>query len=187
MKEIFEILDQKERRIIGLLCLLLLAALFSLFFIAIGEKRAYFRTLDSLSVKKKDYEKLSREQDLKEKEWQRWQEAPSDMDEIRAKYFYKDNDVFQQVRLDLQKIFNQTGIRVSQKKYDYAELEKSENVKRVVVSFNLKCSYFSLKRFLSSVEQFPKFLIIEKIDFINIETQGGVLGLRILLVGYYES
>jgi len=57
----------------------------------------------------------------------------------------------------------------------------------VMVSFNFKGSYFSLKRFLSSVEEFPKFLIIEKIDFINIETQSGILGLRILLAGYYES
>lgn len=187
MKEIFNILDQKEKKVIGLLCLLLLVALFSLFFTAIGEKKTYFRTLDSFSAKKKNYEKLSKEQNQKEKEWLRWQEARSDMEEIRAEYFYKDNDVFQQIRLDLKKIFNQAGIHVSQIKYDYAELEKNENVKKVMVIFNFKGSYFYLRRFLSSVEEFPKFLIIEKIDFINIETQKGVLGLRIILVAYYES
>lgn len=187
MKKIFEILDQSEKKITGVLCLLLLAALFFLFFIAIGEKRAYFRALDFLSGDKASYEKLSREQSQKEEEWLSWQEASSDMDEIRAKYFYKNNDVFQQIRIDLQKILNQIGIHVSQIKYDYTELEKNKNVKKVMVGFNLKGSYFSLKRFLNSVEEFPKFLVIEKIDFINIETQGGVLELRILLAAYYES
>lgn len=186
MKEIFNILDQKERKIIGLLSLLLLGALFFLFFSAIGEKGSYFHSLDSFSKKKKDYENLSKDQSQKEGEWLRWQEARKDMDEIRAKYFYKDNDTFQQIRLDLQKIFNQAGIHVSQFKYDYAQLE-NENVNKVIVSFNLKGSYFSLKRFLNSVEEFPKFLIIEKIDFLNIEAQGGLLGLRILLAGFYES
>ncbi|MFP4081461.1 MAG: hypothetical protein ACLFVG_01755 [Candidatus Aminicenantes bacterium] len=186
MKELFNILDQKERRIIGLCCLLLLAAFFFLLFGAVGEKRIYIKTLNTISEKEENHHRLSQEKEQKKEEWLKWQNAGRDIQEIKAKYFYKDNDVFQQVRSDLREIFHQAGIHVSQIIYDYAEHE-SEKVKKVIVSFNLKGSYFSLKRFLNVVEQFPKFLILEKINFLNIEAQGGVLELRIILAGYYES
>lgn len=186
MREIFNILNQKERKVIGVLCLLVLVALFLLFYVALGEKRTYLQTFNSFTDMKENQEKIIRTQNQKKEEWFRWQEAGRDIDEIGEKYFYKDNDVFQQIRLDLQKIFNQAGIGVSRIKYDYAEIE-DKKVKKVNVSFNLRGSYFSLKRFLNAVEKYPKFLIIEEINFLNIEAQGGTLELRILLAGYYAS
>lgn len=186
MKEIFNSLDQKERKAIGLLCLLVLLALLFLFFIALEEKRTYHHTLNATVEIKENLEKLNSIKNQKEEEWLRWQGAGQDIEEIRAKYLYKDNDVFQQMRLDLQKIFNQAGIQVSRIKYDYAEIE-DEKIKKVDVSFNLRGSYFSLKRFLNAVEEFPKFLIVEEVNFLNIESQAGILELRILLTGYYES
>lgn len=186
MKEIFDILDQKERKTLGLLSLLILLSIFFLFFMAIGEKKSYFQNLESLSNKKESHKKISIAEDKKESEWLRWQEARLDIDEIREKYLYKNNDIFQQVRVDLQKIFQQSRIHIFQIRYDYAEL-KTEGVKKVTVSFNLKGSYFSLKRFLNSIETFPKFLIVEKVDFLNIEAKGKGLELRISLAGYYES
>jgi len=56
-----------------------------------------------------------------------------------------------------------------------------------LISFDIKGSYLSLKRFIHSVEEFPKFLLIEKIDFLNIDARGNVLELRVVLAGYYES
>ncbi len=135
---------------------------------------------------KENQKKIIRTKRQEKREWKRWQEAGRDIDEVGKKYFYKDNDVFQQIRLDLQKIFNKAGIQVSQIKYDYAEIE-DKKVKKVNVSFNLRGSYFSLKRFLDAVEEYPKFLIIEEINFLNIEAQGGTLELRILLAGYYAG
>jgi len=186
MREIFNILDQKERKVIGFLCLLVLGALFLLFIVALGEKRNYFQTLHSLADKKESHQKFIQTQNQKKEEWLRWQEAGHDIDKIGENYFYKDNDVFQQIRLDLRKIFNQAGIHASRIKYDYAEIEDNK-VKKVNVSFNLRGSYFSLKRLLDAVEEFPKFLFIEEINFLNIEAQGGTLELRILLAGYYAG
>lgn len=186
MREIFNILDPKERKIIGVLCLLVLMALFLLFIVALGEKRTYRQALHSFADKKENHQKFIQTQNQKKEEWLRWQEAEYDIDEIGKNYFFKDNDVFQQIRHDIRKILNQAGVRVYRIKYDYTEIE-DKKVKKMNVSFNLRGSYFSLKRFLDAVEEFPKFLMIEEINFLNIEAQQGTLELRILLAGYYAG
>jgi len=186
MKKLFNILEDKERRIIVLLCLLLVLPLGFFLLVARGERSGYFQNLESLSIKKQNFEALTSNQDQQEEEWSRWQEAKQDIVDIRENYYYKDNDVFEQIRVDLREIFNQAAIRVSRLKYDYAELKKG-NVKKVIVIFELRGAYFSLKKFMNLVENFPKFLIIEKIDFLNIESESGVLELRISMAGYYES
>jgi hypothetical protein len=37
------------------------------------------------------------------------------------------------------------------------------------------------------VEEVPKFLFIERIDFLDIDTARDALELRVVLAGYYES
>jgi hypothetical protein len=82
---------------------------------------------------------------------------------------------------------NKARINVSsRKRYGYVEF-KGETIKKINVTFDIKGSYLSLKRFIHSVEEFPKFLLIEKIDFLNIDARGNVLELRVVLAGYYES
>ena len=186
MKEIFDILSEKEKRTLGWFCLLLIVPVVFLLFIAGGERRAYSGLLESLSTQKKNYQSLAAENIQKEKEWLRWQEAVKDIEEIRGKYFYKDNNVFEELRGDLEKIFSQTGVYASRKNYDYSQLRKGA-LEKVIVNFDWKGSYPSLKRFLDSVEKFPKFLIVEKIDFLNIEAQSGMLELKMTLAGYYEK
>ncbi|MFQ6108913.1 MAG: hypothetical protein ACE5L7_05105 [Candidatus Aminicenantales bacterium] len=186
MKEIFDILSEKEKRILGLVTILLIIPVVFLLFVAGGEKRAYFRALDSLTAKEKTYQDLVSKNEETQKEWLRWQEAVQDIKDIREKYFYKDNDIFEVLRSDLEELFNQSGIQVSRKNYDYAELKKG-NLKKVIIAFDWKGSYFALKRFLHSVEKFSKFLVVEKIDFLNIDSQTGMLELKIALAGYYEK
>jgi hypothetical protein len=60
-------------------------------------------------------------------------------------------------------------------------------IKKVSATFNLRGSYVSLKRFIHTVEEFPKFLLIERIDFLDIDTARDALVLRVVLAGYYES
>lgn len=186
MKEIFDLLSEKERRTVGWLCLLLVVPLVFLLFIARGERQAYVRTLEDVSVKEKTYQELVSRNSEKEKEWLRWQEAVRDKKDISEKYFYKDNNAFEELRKNLEKIFNQIGVYASRKNYDYADLRKG-NLKKVIASFDWKGTYPSLKRFLHAVEKFPKFLIVEKIDFLNIDSQSGMLELKVTLAGYYEE
>ena len=110
------------------------------------------------------------------------------MDELKKTYFYDDDkEGFERLRLDLEQLLSKARINVSsRKKYDYVEF-KGETIKKVNITFDIKGSYLSLKRFIHSVEEFPKFLLIEKVDFLNIDAGGNVLELRVVLAGYYES
>jgi cell division protein FtsB len=186
MKEIFDVLSGKERKILQWFCLLLLVPVVFLLFVAGGERRSYSGIRESLTAQKESYQSLVAENTKKEKEWLKWQNTIRDIEEIREKYFYKDANVFEEMREDLQRIFSQTGIYASRKNYDYSQL-RNGNLEKLVVSFDWKGSYPSLKRFLDSVEKLPKFLLVEKIDFSNIETQSGRLELKVTLAGYYEK
>ena len=186
MKELFSIFDQREKKTLTLLSLLVVIVFLFLVVFALGEKRSYFSSLDYLTSAKERLEEANQIAKEKKEEWLSWEEAKQDIQKIGEKYFYKDNDVFRQIRVDLQKIFQKSGMAISQLKYDYAQL-KTGRVKKIAVSFNLKGSYYSLKKFLNSVETFPKFLMVERIDFLNISSGGNELELRVSLVGYYDS
>jgi hypothetical protein len=69
--------------------------------------------------------------------------------------------------------------------FDYADWEKES--KRARVSFTLAGPYVSLKRFIHQVEIHPKFLMIERVDFRDIDTQSGQIELNLVLAGYYEN
>ena len=186
MKKIFEFLVAKEKKILGSLCAVLVLVVLFLVLISLPQRKKYFQALSSLTSKEESYQSIANEVQEREDDWLRWQEAREDMDELRAKYFYDEKDVFQQLRLDLAQIFRNAGVMVSRINYNYAEMKK-EKIKKVNVSFNLKGSYVLLKSFIHSVEVFPKFLVIEKIDFLNIDTTRGDLELKVVLAGYYES
>ncbi len=186
MKELFSILNQKEKRTLTLLSLLIVIVFLFLAVFSLGEKRSYFQSFESLTKVKDNLTKATVEAQKKKQEWFSWEEAKSDLQHIREKYFYKDGDVFRQIRMDLQRIFKKSGLTISQLRYDYAQLKKGK-IKRITVSFNLKGSYYALKKFLNSVETLPKFLLVERIDFLNISSGGTGLELRVSLVGYYES
>ena len=188
MKKIFDLLDDKEKKTLIVLCVMIAGVALFLLLISLSQRRSYFNSLSSHTVKQRDYEQLNKAKIEKEGEWIRWQEARGDMDELKKKYFYDDNkEGFERLRLDLEQLLNKAQINVSsRKKYDYVEF-KGDTIKKVNVTFDIKGSYLSLKRFIHSVEEFPKFLLIEKVDFLNIDAGGNVLELRVVLAGYYES
>lgn len=186
MKEIFNFLNDKEKKILRFLCFLLAGVVLFLLLFSLPQRNSYFNALSSLTAKQKDYQHFKKISQEKKREWLRWQEARQDMDELKRKYFYEEREVVKKLRLDLEKLLNEVRIHVPRKSYNYTEFKK-EKVKKVNVSFNIKGSYLSLKRFIHFVEKFPKFLIIEKIDFLDIDAGGQVLELKIILAGYYES
>lgn len=186
MKEIFNFLNDKEKKILRFLCFLLAGVVLFLLLFSLPQRKGYFNALSSLTVKQKEYQHFNKISKERKREWLQWQEARRDMDDLRTKYFYDNKEIIKRLRLDLEKLLNEARIHVSRKKFDYAEFKKEE-IKKVNVSFNIKGSYLSLKRFIHSVEKFPKFLFVEKIDFLDIDSGGRVLELKIVLAGYYES
>lgn len=188
MKKIFDLLDDKEKKTLIVLCVMIAGVSLFLLLISLSQRRSYFNALSSHADKQREYNQLNKTKIEMEGEWIRWQEARGDMDELKRTYFYDDDkEGFEQLRLDLEQLLSKARINVSsRKKYDYVEF-KGETIRKVNITFDLKGSYLALKRFIHSVEEFPKFLLIEKVDFLNIDGGGNVLELRVVLASYYES
>jgi Tfp pilus assembly protein PilO len=186
MNGIFELLERKDRRILGVLCLFLILALIYLFVVALGAKRSYEESLDQLAAKKESALKMEDMRKEKNAEWLKWNKTLQDVEELRDKYFYKDKEGISPLMRDMQQILNSARIRVSQKRYDYADLE--EGLYRIVhVTFETAGSYAALKKFIHSVETFPRFLVVQKLDFMDVDPLSGGLKVKVALVAYYEQ
>jgi Tfp pilus assembly protein PilO len=186
MNGIFELLDRKDRRALVVLCLFLLLALIFLFVVALGAKRSHFNSLDRLASKNESASEIGKARHDKNIEWIKWQRTLDDMKELKTKYFYKDEEGISPLMRDIQQILNSAQIRVSQKRYDYADLKESR-YSVVRVTFEITGSYSALKKFIHSVEVFPRFLVVQKIDFLDVDPLYGGLKVQIALVGYYEQ
>lgn len=182
----FKFFAQKERKILGGMGLILFALILFHFFIALGEKRAYLHSRELLEVKKNKLQKMEKEKIQLEKEWDRWVQARQDMKELKENYLYTSEGGVEILRKDLQKIFRGSSVQISPLRYDYPKSEE-KNIQRIQVSFDASGSYFSLKKFIHDIEIFPKFLVIEKIDFLNINPESGILKLNLVVSGYYEE
>lgn len=166
--------------------LLLVGLLFYQVF-AVNQKRTYQLATRALPEQQKDFERIKdSNRDIKF-EWSQWDEARRALVDLESDYFYRGKDSINQLRLDLRKIIQATGIRVvSDLIFDYADWEE-ENLKRVRVNFTMSGSYMVLKRFIHQIEILPKFLMVERIDFRDIDTQSGRIELSVVLAGYYEN
>ena len=187
MKELFDLLEKNERKLLILLCVLLAAALIFHQSFALRQKNIYSDAVDSLPRQQKEFDQ-SKELNRKIKmEWQQWDEAKRDIADIKKKYFYKEDKDLNQLRLDLREILRASSVRViSDKMFDYTDWE-DEELKKVRVHFTIAGSYGVLKRFIHQVEIHPKFLMVERVDFRDIDTQTGRIELQIELAGYYEN
>ncbi len=186
MREIFSLLEEKEKKALRILGVLLVLALLFLLGISFPQKRSYFRATSLLESKQGEYEHFHRETLEKESEVRLWQEATRDIEDLRKSHFYSGQDAIKKMRMDIERILSQGRIPATQKSYHYTEFA-NESIKKMTVSFNVRGSYQSLKMFIQAVEEFPRFLLVEKIDFLDIDSRSGVLELKIFLAGYYES
>jgi hypothetical protein len=187
MKELFDLLEKRERQILILACVLLLAVLFFYQVFALHQKKVYSHSAESVPAQQKEFEKLNETASEAKKELLRWDEARRDIGEIESKYFYREDEDINQLRIDIRNIIQEARIRVvSDYHFDYANWEE-EDLKRVRVTFTMAGPYIALKRLIHQVEIHPKFLMIERIDFRDIDVQSGRIELNIVLAGYYEN
>ncbi len=187
MKELFDLLEVKERKFLVALCILLAAVLIFHSAFALREKREYFRSMDILPAQQAEYERIRELNSEKKIEKMRWDEARQDIADIEEKYFYRKDEDINELREDLRKVFRNAQIQVtSDLRFEYSEFEGKE-MNTVRVSFRTTGFYHALKKLLHSIERYPKFLMVERIDFLDIDVQSGRIELRIELVGYYEN
>lgn len=179
-------LDERDRKWLGILTALLAISLVFLLFVSLRERNSYYRTARTHTVEKENFEKVKEARAESERQWRLWEEAKQDYDVLKTDYFYRERDVIEAFMQDLRNVFSESGIYVSRIKYDYVDIGKVK-MRKINATFNFSGSYLMLKRFLGVVERFPKFLILEKIDFVDIADGGNSLELKIILAGYYEN
>ncbi|MBN2408307.1 MAG: hypothetical protein JXE07_01100 [Candidatus Aminicenantes bacterium] len=184
MKELFSILSEKQRARLKRLGLLFLVALFVFVFFSLAQRRSYYRLASQLKSRQTAALAAADKQAQSAAAWEQWEQTQKDVDFLKEKFFYHEGQEINELRLDLRKIFLDSGINARSFKYNYAELEK-ERIGKISVTFNFTGSYPVLKRFLQMIERYPKFLLLEKIDFLKISDGGTILELRIMLAGYY--
>ena len=186
MQEIISLLRHKERKTVGILCILAAVALLFYVFFARGVKGNYSRTQRELSTAERNYQEIDRLRNENKAEWLGWEQTYKDLEELRSQYFYTRETISQDLRQDIEDIFAGIGIPTPDIRYDYRE-DTKEKIAKVTATFQISGPYHLMKRFVHSVENFSKFLIVEKIDFADINMQSGGLKLKIVLAGYYED
>ncbi len=184
MKELFRLLNGKERRTLGVLAAASILALLVLVFVGAGEMRNYRRAAASARKLAADLVKADAARDEAGNEARRWEEAGRALEKLRTERFYDETREIRDLRRDLERVFGEAGIRVSRIVYRYSNLGKGK-MKKVVAGFTFGGTYGGLKRFLSAIERSPKFLTIERIDFPNTGQDTGALQLKIELAAYY--
>jgi len=184
MNVLFDLFNDKERRTLGRLGLAALLAL-AVFLVLFTRIRGGLEKDRVAAVRLQDtYDRAAKARDAAKSEWRRWEEAGRDLEELRTGFFYDDAGGVQALRLDLQKIFALAGTTITDLGYGYSEMEK-EQVRKTVVTFTYTGSYAGLKKLLAVLEAFPKFLVIEKIDFPRTGSEGDLLSAKLAVAGYY--
>jgi hypothetical protein len=184
MNALFDLLNDRERRTLGRLGLAALIALavFAIVFVRFRgglekERTESFRLHEAT-------QKAVQVRDRARAEWKRWEDAGRDLAELRTGYFYEESAGGQTLRQDLQQIFARAGTSITDLDYGYTDMEK-EKVRKTVVSFAYSGTYAGLKRLLAVLEAFPKFLVIEKVEFPRTGSGGERLNAKLTLAGYY--
>lgn len=184
MNALFDMLDDRERRTLGrlgLAAVLALAVLLVLFVRVRGglvrEQAASFRLNETA-------QRTFQARDKAKAEWTRWEDAGRDLSELRASLFYEEGAGFPALRRDLERIFAEAGTSITDLDYAYSDLEK-EQVRKTLITFTYSGTYAGLKKLLAVLESFPKFLVIEKLEFPRTGSGGERLNAKLTVAGYY--
>jgi len=184
MNGIFDLLRQKERRFLTVLTLLLALILLFDIFIARGMKNTYTQTAASLRSKTRVFQELDQVRQEAKREWRRWRLAYRDIDQLKEGYFYTAETIAQDMRRDIAQLFQETGLPVPDIRYAYIS-DTDQKIGGETATFQISGPYSLIKRFIHTVEHFPRFLIIEQIDFVDVQRQSQALRLKITLGAYY--
>lgn len=184
MNALFDLFDDAERRTLVRLAVAAVAALAVALVLFVRLKGGLERERTASVRARESAQRAVKSRDGARAEWKRWEDAGRDLAQLRTGAFYDEAAGVQVLRQDLQKIFAQAGTAITDLDYGYSDMEK-EKVRKTLVSFTYTGTYAGLKKLLAVLEAFPKFLVIEKVDFPRTGSGGERLSAKLTLAGYY--
>ena len=185
MKELSELWTERERRLVAVCGAMLAVAAFLLIGAAARTRSAAVRASAGFRAAEASYQALDRERNAVRSDWLAWTTAAKDLASLKESRFYDAAKGLQDMRLDLQRIFDASGLAATDVAYGYTDLVKGV-VQKVTADFRFTATYAGLKRLLDTVERQARFLHVERVDFLSMTKQPGVLDLRVSFAGYYE-
>jgi len=186
MRKLFDLLTRKEKGILGILVLLVIGAVCVFLFVGISPKRSFVQAEEGKKGVEEELVATRIKRDRTADEWESWQNARQDFQRIKEDYLYGVKDALPLMRADVQHLLLKENIRVPQIQYEYEDF-KNENIRLIRFSFTVRGSYYQLKSLIREIETLPHFLVLGKIDFIDIQSRTGILTLRIHLLGYHNA
>ena len=186
MKELIDLLTRRDRIFLGGLCLTLAVVLVFDVFFAGARKKAYFSASRSLSSARASLQTF--EEGLKKRKEDVFNGllTQKDLEDVKVHYLYSKEGNLTQARLDVERILQNSRIQSPALEYEY-EQAKNETIQTLYISFVISESYFKLRQFIHAVETFQKFIVLEKVDFLDVDADIGTFRLRITLAEYYEK
>lgn len=184
MNDLFDLLDDKERRTLGRLGLAAALALIAVLALFVRVRGGLGRERQEAFRLQETAQRTVQARDKAKAEWARWEDAGRDLAELRTGFFYEEGAGFQGLRRDLERIFAQAGTSITDLSYGYADMEK-EQVRKTMATFTYSGTYAGLKKLLVVLETFPKFLVIERVEFPRTGSGGERLNAKLTVAGYY--
>jgi len=184
MKELIEFLTDREKRFIKIILIVFIFSFIFFLFALLWPKNQAARLEARLSSQKKSLEKAQEARNKSEQLWLQWSEAVQQLEELKKTWYYRGEAGWRQIRIDLEEIFHQSGISLPALQYNYHELEKGK-IRKISFNLRLRTTYLTLRELLARLEAFPRFLLLEDIDFQNVGESGSNLDLRLIISAYY--
>jgi len=184
MNALFDLFNDAERRTLGRLGVAALAVLVLTVVLLVRVRGGLDRD-ERISVRNQEAaQNAVKSRDAARVQWKLWEDAGQDLADLRTSYFYEAQESDQTMRQDLQKVFAQAGTAITDLAYSYSDLEK-EQARKTVVTFTYTGTYAGLMKLLAVLEAFPKFLVVENVEFPRTGSGGGSLSAKLTLAGYY--
>lgn len=120
------------------------------------------------------------------REFGAWDQAARDIAEVRSGRLFPKASAGQDIRLELQRILDAAGARIGEVNFAYGDPGDKDRLGKISVTFVYSGSYEGLKRLLAVVEAEPKFLVIEKLDFMDTGGRSSEMKIKFTVAGYYE-
>lgn len=184
MKELIEFLTDRERKIIKTILIVFIFSLIFFLFALIWPKNQAARLEAKLNSQKKSLEKAQEARDKSQQLWLQWSEAGRQLEELKKTWYYRGEAEWRQIRIDLEEIFYRAGLSLPALQYNYHDLEKGK-IRKISFNLRLRTTYLTLRDLIARLEAFPRFLLLEDIDFQNVGEGGSHLDLRLMISAYY--
>jgi hypothetical protein len=185
IKDMIDLLSPFERKTAMVLGLLALVSVLFFLMVPLNKRAAYNEFQQTATRSERRMKQVEADSSAKKRDIELWEQAEIDIETLRGSYLYT-KDMPSEMRLDVEKILRENGIRTPSIEYEYEDYP-AVDIKRVRMNFTVDSAYYGLRKVIHAFETYPKLLVLERIEFLDIDERGVSIRVRLRLAGFYEQ